>query len=71
MPSIPRFQRRAAPLLVVIGAAAFGVGAIGVASLDTDLAAAARPVHAEPGFSLHPDCPRDRDQRAPVAPKGL
>jgi hypothetical protein len=48
-------RRRTAPLLVVVGAAAFGAGALGVASLDVDLASAARPVRAAPAPHGCPD----------------
>jgi hypothetical protein len=63
MPWHRRF-RRAAPLLIVMGAAAWGAGAIGLAALDADLAVAARPPRAAPPAA---DC----DQRAPSRPEGL
>jgi hypothetical protein len=65
MPSTAALRRRAAPLLVAAGVAAFGVGAIGVAGLDADLAAAARPVSAAPELPPDSDCPAPRDEAPP------
>ena len=55
-----RLRRRAAPLLVVVGAVAFGAGLLGMASLDADLASAARPASGLHGCH-HEDPPHSAD----------
>ena len=61
-------RRMAAPLLVVSGVALFGVGAGGIAQVDSRLEASATPVvvsqHQAPGAAMHRGvripCPQTR-----------
>ena len=53
MPTARPLRRLVAPLLVVAGAALFGIGAGGIARVDTQLEAAAQP--APPALDHHYD----------------